>query len=217
MQNLPTELKSFGVIPVIAIDDPKRALGLADALIEGGLPVAEITFRTVAAAEVMRLLTAERPDLLLGAGTVLTTQNADLAKDCGAQFALAPGFNPAIVQHAMNIGLPFCPGVATPSEIEVAMAMGCRVLKFFPAEANGGVKFIKALAGPYKHTGLQLVPTGGVTLANLAEYLTTDCVMAVGGTWIATRDDIAQENWGAVAQRCREVRLVVEKIRGEKG
>lgn len=207
------QLAHYGVVPVIAIDSIDAALPLADALLAGGLPVAEITFRTKAAADVINLLHRERPDLLVGAGTVLTAQNLDAAQRCGARFALAPGFNPRIVVHAQALDIPFVPGVATPTDIEAALAAGCTTLKFFPAGALGGPAMLKALSGPYAHTGVRFVPTGGVNADNLADYLALDVVAAVGGTWIATKEDLANGNWAAISERCAAVAETVARAR----
>ncbi len=207
-------IEKYGVVPVIAIDSVDAALPLADALLEGGLPVIEITFRTAAAAEVIEKLVKQRPELLVGAGTVITLANLDAASDCGAKFALAPGLNPEIVDEAQDIGLPFVPGVATPSDIECALSLECRVLKFFPAEAMGGLTMLKALAGPYAHTGVRFIPTGGVNAENLESYLSLDVVAAVGGTWIAKKDDLAQGNWKEITRRCKAVQELVSKLRG---
>ncbi len=213
-ENVLDRLSHYGVVPVIAIDSVEAALPLADALLEGGLPVAEITFRTAAAADVIALLANKRPSLILGAGTVLTAENLNAARECGAQFALAPGFNPAIVSAAQSLGLPFVPGVATPSDIEGAMAAGCTVLKFFPAGALGGPSMLSALSGPYAHTGVRFVPTGGVSTDNLAAYLALDVVAAVGGTWIAKKDDLATGNWKAITERCKRIGQLVAEARG---
>ena len=146
-------LKQTGILPVIAIQSAEDALPMADAMIEGGLPCAEITFRTEAAAEVLTTLKKERPELILGAGTVLTAENLRRAKDAGAQFGVAPGLNPKILEEAEKLGIPFIPGVVTPSEVEQALSFGVKMLKFFPAEASGGIGMIKALYAPYGHTG----------------------------------------------------------------
>jgi 2-dehydro-3-deoxyphosphogluconate aldolase/(4S)-4-hydroxy-2-oxoglutarate aldolase len=212
-QDMPTRLAQAGVVPVIAIESVADALPLADALLEGGLPVAEITFRTKAAAEVIALLRAERPELLVGAGTVLTPENAAAALAAGAQFAVAPGLNPEVVAHAAELGLPFYPGVATPSDIERGLALGCPVLKFFPAEALGGTAMLEALSAPYAHTGVRFMPTGGVTPANLADYLRIATVAAVGGTWIAKKADIAGGGWAGITKRCAEAVAMVRQIR----
>ena len=203
------------VVPVIAIDSVDAALPLADALIEGGLPVAEITFRTAAAAEVIAKIAKERPGLLLGAGTVLTAENLRRAKDTGARFGVAPGLNPDVVAEAGRLGLPFIPGVITPSEIEQALSLGVKLLKYFPAEAFGGLKVIKALSAPYAHAGVKFMPTGGVTAANLPDYLASDAVACVGGTWIASREAIAEKRWDQIRENCRAAVEIVRRVRGK--
>ena len=209
-QKIMEQLSWYGDVPVIEIDSADSALGLADALLAGGLPVAEITFRTAAAADVISVLAQKRPELIVGAGTVLSPETMQQAKDCGARFAVAPGLNPAVVDKAKQIGMPFVPGVNNPTDIEGALALGCTTLKFLPAEASGGIAYWNAIAAPYKHTGVRFVPTGGVSIKNLAAYLALDVVAACGGTWIATKDDIAQGNWSQIAARCREVAAVVK-------
>jgi 2-dehydro-3-deoxyphosphogluconate aldolase/(4S)-4-hydroxy-2-oxoglutarate aldolase len=213
-ESLFNQIARHGIVPVIAIDSVEAALPLADAMIEGGLPVLEITFRTAAAAEVIETLSTKRPELLVGAGTVLSVENLDRARDCGATFGVAPGLNPAVVGRAVELGFPFVPGVATPSDVEAGLALGCSVLKLFPAGVLGGVKYLNALAGPYKHTGVRFVPTGGVTPGNLEEYLALDVIAAVGGTWLAGRDDIAQGNWAEVTARCTAAVEAVARARG---
>jgi len=203
-----SELK---VVPVISIDSVEAALPLADALIEGGLPIAEITFRTESAAEVISLLKKERPELLLGAGTILTTEQLKKAKDAGAQFAVAPGLNPDVVKTAIEIEFPFSPGVMTPSEVEAALALGVKTLKFFPAEAAGGLKFLKSLTAPYKHLAIKFIPTGGVNTDNMTEYLINDVVLAIGGTWVAKSEDIKTENWEKIKNNCKEIQKVLSK------
>ena len=149
------KLRKHGVVPVIAVDTPEDGLRLCEALLKGGLPVAEITFRTTAAAETIKAASTHFPELILGAGTVLTTDQVKKAVDAGAKFAVAPGCNPRIIEAAQQAGLFFAPGICTPSDIERALELGCKLLKFFPAEASGGVKMLKALIGPYGHTGVQ--------------------------------------------------------------
>ncbi len=207
------KIAHFGIVPVIAIDRVDDALPLADALLEGGLPVIEITFRTRAAAEVMETISRHRPELLLGAGTVLTVENLEAARSCGAAFAVAPGLNPRVVGRANDLGFPFVPGVVTPSDIEAGLGLDCTTLKFFPAEAAGGVPMLKALGAPYKHAGVRFVPTGGVNMGNLESYLQLDTVAAVGGTWIAKKDDIAAGRWADIRQRCAETVEVVRRAR----
>jgi 2-dehydro-3-deoxyphosphogluconate aldolase / (4S)-4-hydroxy-2-oxoglutarate aldolase len=206
-------LKKHVVIPVIAIESAGDALALADALIEGGLPVAEITFRTAAAAAVISRIAKERPQLVLGAGTILTKDNLAAAIDAGARFGVAPGLNPEILAEANRRGLPFVPGVVTPSEVEQALALGATLLKFFPAEASGGIPMIKALSAPYGHTGVKFVPTGGVSAANLPDYLAVPAVACVGGTWIASKEAIAGKKWAAIAENCRAAVTIVAAAR----
>ncbi len=203
-----------GVIPVIALDQVEAALPLADALLEGGLPVVEVTFRTAAAAEAIRVISRERPQLAVGAGTVLTEDNIAAALHAGATYIVAPGLNPAIVKRAQGLNLPIVPGVATPTDIEAALVLGCKLLKFFPSEALGGVPMLEALSAPYKHTGVRFVPTGGVNTENLERYLRVPTVAAVGGTWIAKKDDLAAGNWAAIRDRCKAAMEIVAKVRG---
>jgi 2-dehydro-3-deoxyphosphogluconate aldolase / (4S)-4-hydroxy-2-oxoglutarate aldolase len=205
----------LGIVPVIAIENVDAAIPLADALIAGGLPVVEITFRTAAAVEVIRKMAKERPQLIVGAGTVLTAANVDAAKSAGAVFAVAPGVNPQTVRHAQSVGLPFVPGIATPTDIEMGLSLGCKLLKFFPAESNGGVRMLEALSAPYKHTGLQFMPTGGVNPANVESYLKLGTVAAVGGTWIAKAEDLANGNWAEVRNRCKAALEMVAKSRAK--
>jgi 2-dehydro-3-deoxyphosphogluconate aldolase/(4S)-4-hydroxy-2-oxoglutarate aldolase len=199
------QLDQYRVIPVIAIDSVNSALPLADALLKGGLPLAEITFRTASAAEVIAVLTEKRPELLVGAGTVLTAQAVGDAVEAGASFAVAPGTNPNVIREAQCRDLPFVPGIATASEIELALSTGSTLLKFFPAELFGGVAMLKALAAPYEHTGVRFMPTGGVNLDNVEEYLALSYVSVVGGTWLATKRDIAERRWDDIAVKCRQV------------
>ena len=213
-EELLQTMKKYGVVPVIAIESVDAALPLADALVEGGLPVAEITFRTKAGGEVIARIGKERPNVILGAGTVLSLENLRAAKASGASFGVAQGTNPDIVAEAARLGLPFIPGVVTPSEVEKALALGAKIQKFFPAEASGGLAMIKALAAPYGHTGVKFMPTGGVSLANLEEYLKAEAVLCVGGTWIATKELIAAKKWDEIRDNCRQAMEVVRKVRG---
>lgn len=213
MASVLERIAELGVVPVIAIDKVEQALPLADALLAGGLPVVEITFRTAAAADVIRLLAQERPALIVGAGTVLTPETVKIALEAGAQFAVAPGLNPRVVRAAQEANLPFVPGIANPSDIEAGLELGCKLLKFFPAEALGGTKLLSAFSAPYKHTGVTFMPTGGASMANLEAYLKIETVAAVGGTWIAKKEDMAEGKWTEIAQRCREARAAVKRIR----
>lgn len=170
------------LLPVVVVDGAEDAVPLARALVAGGLPVAEVTFRTEAAAEAIRRIAGEVPDALLGAGTVLTPGQVKAAKAAGARFLVTPGYNPAVVQAAADEGLPIVPGVNNPTGVEQAMAAGLSAVKFFPAEPTGGVAFLKALMGPYG--GMRFVPTGGIGPRNLRDYLSLPAVLACGGSWM---------------------------------
>ncbi len=201
-QDVFSRIGQIGVVPVIAIESVEHALPLADALLRAELPVIEITFRTAAAEQVIRTLVEHRPELLVGAGTVLTLDNVRAAKDAGAQFALAPGTNPMVIEASASVGLPFMPGVCTPSDVEAALACGRTALKFFPAEASGGVPAIRSLWATYKHMGIHFVPTGGIKAENLSDYLKTPGVSAVGGTWLAKPEDLAEGRFDEIEKRC---------------
>lgn len=203
-------IAAIGVVPVIAIESAADAVPLADALLEGGLPIAEITFRTAAAADVIARLAEARPELVVGAGTVLDTASLAAARASGARFGLAPGYDPAVVDAAMEAGLPFAPGVMTPSELSLATGRGVRVAKFFPAGTIGGPKALEAIAAPFAHLGVRFVPTGGVTLETMGEWLALKAVVAVGGTWIARTSDIRE---GRFADITRNARAAVDKAR----
>jgi len=211
---LQKQLSGIGIVPVINIEQASQALALADALLAGGIPLVEITFRTAVAAEVIRTLTRRRPNMIVGAGTVLTPENVKAARKAGAQFAVAPGLNPKIAKLATGLGLLFVPGVATPSEIELALSMGYRLLKFFPAELLGGVEMLNGLFAPYAHTGVAFMPSGGVGPANLESYLASKAVAAVGGTWLARKEDLAACKWEEIRKRCAAAMRTVRRIRG---
>jgi len=213
-KELYAQMEKCGVVPVIAIESPDMSLPLADALIEGGLPVAEITFRTAAAAEVIKKLKKERPQLFLGAGTILSVENLVQAKEAGAAFGVAPGLNPQIVKKAVDIGFPFFPGVMTPSEIDQGLSYGIKVLKFFPSEASGGTSMLKAVSAPFGHLGVRFIPTGGINIKNLEDYLKMPQVIACGGTWIAKKDVISAGNWDEIRKNAADVVEVVKRIRG---
>lgn len=203
IKEINEQIGRFKIVPVIALENPEMALLLADALTEGGLPVIEITFRTEVAAKVITTLKKERPDILVGAGTILTLENLKKAQDSGAEFGVAPGFNPKIVESAIKMGFPFSPGIMTPSDIEATLEFGIKVMKFFPAEAAGGVKLLKSLAAPYSHFSVRFIPTGGINQDNLSQYLEIPCVLAVGGTWIAKKEDIEEGNWKKITNNCK--------------
>ncbi|MGA3263135.1 MAG: bifunctional 4-hydroxy-2-oxoglutarate aldolase/2-dehydro-3-deoxy-phosphogluconate aldolase [Terracidiphilus sp.] len=210
---LHMRLEREGVVPVLTIDRVESALPLADALFEGGLAVAEVTFRAAAAAEVIAKIRSERPAMLVGAGTILTPEHVRQAVDAGAQFGVAPGTNPRVIEEAQRMKLPFAPGVMTPSDIEAALAWGVTVLKFFPAGTAGGVQALKSITAPYAHLGLRFIPTGGVSPENLRQYIELNTVIAAGGTWIATRNDVAEGHWDLIRERCRAACSIVREVR----
>lgn len=197
-------LRQYGVVPVVAVDTPDHGLRLCEALMEAGLPVAEITFRTDAAEATIKAAATRFPDIMLGAGTVLDVDQLKRAADAGARFAVAPGCNPVVVAASREMDFPFSPGVCTPSDVERALSYGVTDLKFFPAEAAGGIKMLKALIGPYGHRGLQFCPTGGINAQNMTEYLAIPQVAFVGGSWVAKKDRIAAGDWDGITATARE-------------
>jgi 2-dehydro-3-deoxyphosphogluconate aldolase/(4S)-4-hydroxy-2-oxoglutarate aldolase len=205
-------LKSAKLVPVIVLEDANDAVPLCEALAAGGLMVAEFTFRTSAAAESIRQVRKELPEFIVGAGTVTTVEELADAAKAGAQFGVAPGCNPIILTAAEKIGLPFFPGVATPSDVERALQAGCKVLKFFPASQVGGPEMIKTLAGVYGHRGVGFIPTGGVSEANLANYLTAKGVIAVGGSWMVPAAALKARNWSRITEATRTAVEMVKRV-----
>jgi 2-dehydro-3-deoxyphosphogluconate aldolase/(4S)-4-hydroxy-2-oxoglutarate aldolase len=193
-------LERLKVIPVVTIDDAERAVPVAEALAAGGLPCIEIAFRTPAAADALRRAAA-LPGLLAGAGTVRTREQAQRAHDAGARFLVSPGVSAGVIEYGLETGIPVFPGTATPTDIEAALAFGIDVVKFFPAEAFGGVKTLKAVSGPYP--GVRFIPTGGIDIGNLESYLDLPQVLACGGSWLVKKDVIAQGRYGTVTELAR--------------
>jgi 2-dehydro-3-deoxyphosphogluconate aldolase / (4S)-4-hydroxy-2-oxoglutarate aldolase len=207
-ETIQSTIGEIGVVPVITLTDPIQAAPLGEALVAGDVPVAEVTFRSDAAAKGIELMRAEIPDLLVGAGTVLTVDQADAALAAGAQFVVTPGFNPRVVDHCLQKGVPIFPGVNAAAQIEAALERGLTVVKFFPAEASGGVQMLKALSAPYR--GVKFMPTGGVSLANLLEYLALPSVVACGGSWLAPKAALAAGDYAAITEIARAtVRRIV--------
>lgn len=211
MKNPFSVLRASGIVPVIKLNSPEQASGLGRALLEGGLPVAEITFRTGAAADAIRLIRREFPEILVGAGTLTTSEQVEAALAAGAQFAVTPGFNPRIVDLCIAGGLPIIPGISSPSQIELGLERGLKLLKFFPAEASGGVKMLKALHGPYAEANF--VPTGGIEISNLPSYFALPYVAAVGGSWMVQDALIAEGRFGEIARLCAESAACVRAAR----
>ena len=197
-------IRRSGVIAVLTLDDAHLAVPLARALLAGGITAMELTLRTPAALEALRAVVAEVPELLAGAGTVLNPSQVHEVAAAGAAFGVAPGTNPRVVEAARKEGLFFMPGVATPSDIELAVEFGCRALKFFPAEPCGGLSYLKSMAAPYAHLGLHFVPLGGISTANVRGYLQDPLILAVGGSWLAPRERIAARDWPGITQIARE-------------
>ena len=198
------EIKAQPVIPVVEIDTPENAEPLAEALINGGINIIEVTLRTEAGIEAIKRIRQRFPEMLVGAGTVITQDQSQRARDAGSQFGFAPGLNPEIIQSFHDAGLAFIPGVLTPSEVETAVRLDCHLLKFFPAAAAGGPAFLKALGGPYGSLDVAFCATGGITLANMNQYLELPLVAAIGGSWIATKQQIAEKKWSQISQQARE-------------
>ncbi|MEG2187432.1 MAG: bifunctional 4-hydroxy-2-oxoglutarate aldolase/2-dehydro-3-deoxy-phosphogluconate aldolase [Clostridia bacterium] len=196
------QLSLAGLVPVIKVEDAKDAVPLCKALSDGGLPVAEITFRSDAAEEAIRCVHNQLPEVILGAGTVLTTEQVDRAVAAGATYIVSPGLNPEIVKHCQQVGVPIVPGCANPSDIEVALSLGLKTVKFFPAEALGGLPLIKAMCAPYG--GITFLPTGGVNEKNLNEYLSFSKVVACGGSWMVPNDAVASKDWAKIESLTRQ-------------
>lgn len=200
------------LVPAATVEKADDAVPLAEALLAGGLDVIEITFRTQAAEEAIRRVVAKFPQMLVGAGTVLTEDQLKRAIGAGVQFAVAPGLNPDLVTESMASNVPFIAGVATPTEIDRGIALGCKWLKFFPADALGGIKTLKAFAGPFAHTGIKFIPTGGINALNAPEYLALPVVAAVGGSWMVAEKLIKEKNWAAITRLTQEA-LAVTKVK----
>ena len=206
------QFKEYGVVPVVVLNDAKDALPLAKALVEGGLACAEVTFRTDAAEESIRLMSEAYPDMLVGAGTVLTIDQVDRAVKAGAKFIVSPGFDPEIVDYCLEKEIPVFPGCITPSEVAQAVKRGLKVVKFFPAEQAGGIAMIKAMAAPY--TMVKFMPTGGINTKNLADYLSCDKILCCGGSWMVKGDMIKAGEFDKICAMTKEAVAKVKEIRG---
>ena len=201
------------VVPVAVLDRAEDAVPVANALIAGGLEVIEVTFRSPAAAECIRQIATAHPTMLVGAGTLLEVSQVRQAHAAGAKFGVAPGLNDTTVKASLELGMPFVPGVATASEVERALALGCKLQKLFPADVLGGVKLLKALAGPYAHTGVKFIPLGGVNTATMAEYLALPIVAAIGGSWIVDKKLIAEKNWAKITELTKEAVAIAADVK----
>lgn len=208
--NIFERIDGAKVLPVAVIDDAEKAVPLVDALARGGITAIEVTFRTDATAEAIRRIRSERPDILVGAGTVLNSEQVQSAANAGAQFLVAPGLNPDTVRASAEVGLPFIPGVLTPSEVERAISLGLERVKFFPAEAGGGVAMLKAMSSPYR--SMKFMPTGGINAKNLLDYLSLDCVFACGLSSVCERSLINDGAFDDIERRAKQITSALEML-----
>lgn len=215
MSQVLERLGKLALVPVVKIEDAQDSVELGKALLRGGLPCAEITFRTDAAEAAIEAIASALPEMLVGAGTVLTVDQAKRAVGAGAQFIVAPGFNPRVVDWCLDNHVPVTPGVATPTEIEMAIAKRLNILKFFPAEAIGGIATLKAIAAPY--SGIKFIPTGGINATNLADYLALPMVLACGGSWMVKADFITNKDFDKITHLTQEAMSIVQQHRGAGG
>ena len=208
-QEILQQLKTSGVVAGFAVEKVEHAVPVAEALLAGGIDAIELMLRTPVAIDAIRAISTEVPTMLIGVGTILTPELATESKAAGADFGVAPGLNPRVVSEANTIGLPFAPGIATPSELESAIELGCRFVKFFPAEALGGISYLRSMGAPYKHLGIQYFPLGGLNAENMADYLKEPNVPAIGGSWIVNESLVENEDWAGIASRAAEVRSIL--------
>jgi 2-dehydro-3-deoxyphosphogluconate aldolase/(4S)-4-hydroxy-2-oxoglutarate aldolase len=207
---IETKLQKSRVVAVLVIDNVSDAFPLAKTLLDGGIDIMELTLRTPAALEALKEIKAHVPEMVAGIGTILTPEQVVQAGTAGAAFGVAPGFNPRVVSEAQKVGLPFAPGICTASEIEGAVEMGCRILKFFPSETSGGVKMLSTLSAPFAHLGLKYIPLGGLNAENFSVYLKNPSVIAVGGSWIAKREDIQNNRWDQIKANALFTRQTID-------
>ena len=208
-----SKIFSSGVIAVLVIDDAKHAVPLAKALLAGGIDTIELTLRTQAAFEAAAAIKKNVPEITLGFGTVINTEQVKAVVDAGADFAVAPGCNPKVITEAYKQGLSFGPGIMTPSDIEIAVDLGCSLLKYFPAESSGGMDHLTNMVAPYQYLGLQFIPLGGCNMSNAASYLKSPLISAIGGSWIANRSLIQAENWEQITANSKEIKTLIDQIR----
>ena len=212
MNDVLEQIGKTGIVPVVVLNNASDAEPLANALIKGGLPCAEVTFRTAAAEESIKIMATKFPEMFVGAGTVLTTEQVDRAIGAGAKFIVSPGFNPKVVEYCIKNNYPICPGIMTPTELEMALGFGLDVVKFFPAENAGGLKMIKAMAAPY--TMMKFMPTGGINATNIRDYLACDKILACGGSWMVKGDLISAGKFDEIQKLTAEAAAIVKEIRG---
>lgn len=212
MNSVLEQIGKTGIVPVVVLNNASDAEPLANALIKGGLPCAEVTFRTEAAEESIKIMATKFPEMFVGAGTVLTTEQVDRAVGAGAKFIVSPGFNPKVVEYCIKNNYPICPGIMTPTELEMALGFGLDVVKFFPAENAGGLKMIKAMSAPY--TMMKFMPTGGINATNVRDYLACDKILACGGSWMVKGDLISAGKFNEIQKLTAEAAAIVREVRG---
>ncbi len=210
-QEIIQRMEKSAVVAGFSVDKAEHGVPLTKALLAGGIDTIELTLRTPAALEALKLICAEVPGMLIGVGTILTPETAVAVKEAGADFGVSPGMNPRVVRAAQGTGLPFAPGICTPSDLEGAIELGCRLVKFFPAEASGGVTYLRSMAAPYKHLGIRYFPLGGLNAENMMDYLKEDIIPCIGGSWIVKKDLVTNEDWDGIAARAAEVREIVKQ------
>lgn len=215
-QEIIDKIDKAGIIAMLIIDELNHAVPVANALLKGGINTIELTLRTPIALDAARMIKKELPEITLGFGTVLTVGQVKAVKDVGADFAVSPGCNPKIITEAYKLGLSFSPGIMTPTDIEMAIEQGCRVLKYFPAESSGGINHLVNIGAPYQYLGIKFIPLGGVNFNNAGSYLESDLISAVGGSWIAKRPLILSENWNQITANAKEITELVKQIRLKK-
>lgn len=210
-ESLIYKLEKTGIVAGFSVAKAEQAVPLAKALLAGGIDVIELTLRTNAALDAVKAIAAEVPEILLGVGTILTPEQVAAVKEAGAAFGVSPGMNPRVIKAAAAAGLPFAPGICTPSDLEAAIELGCRFVKFFPAEASGGLTYLKSMAAPYNHLKIKYFPLGGVNAENMIGYLKEDIVPTVGGSWIVKNELVENEDWEGITARAADVIQALEK------
>jgi 2-dehydro-3-deoxyphosphogluconate aldolase/(4S)-4-hydroxy-2-oxoglutarate aldolase len=212
--DLLLRLHQTGVLAVLILDRPQDAVPVARALLSGGVNAMELTLRTPTALDALKRIRAEVPDMIVGAGTILTPEQVVDVVNAGAAFGVAPGTNRRVIDAAQRLGLPFAPGVCTPSDIESAVEAGCSLLKFFPAGPCGGLPYLRSIAAPFTHLGVKVIPLGGIDASNAADYLGESSVQALGGSWLAPRDVIQRQDWATITENARSAVEIVKRVRG---
>lgn len=212
-EEIRQRLHRTAVVAVLVLDDAAAAVPVARALLDGGIDVMELTLRTSAALECLRQIRCHVPEMLAGVGTVIKPEQVDQIVDAGAAFGVSPGVNPDVISYAIHRGLPFAPGVMTPTDIEIAVSLGCRELKYFPAEPAGGLKLLSSIRAPFAHLGISFIPLGGINTSNMSEYLADPGVLAVGGSWLVKPESVLNADWPAITTAARSARDMANNVR----